>query len=339
MKIPITSTIKRKISDLAAWLDPTEGGELVNVKNSNLLVKLLAAMQAQRGWRRGFLDAQKNVPRLIEMGDALASSIFTASSAAPLPNKNNTIAIIAAYINSDLKLRGIVHNIKKIKPHCGKIIVVDIAENLTEPTVAKIMAAYDNIKVMSKNSSDLLYTEAWRVGLTDEWALTAEHFLLLTDSIVIIKDMQPLFAMAAADQGQHDRYGVLEVCETLPYISTTITLLNTPAKDFFVRYVEQTAPIAVALLNKKREAPKAYYEIYRKSIIVFVYESELSRHIKSRALFSFRQDKRLEGINLHFHDAALFREYLGRGYPLFAWKQLKRRAFRPLLEGYVPGNE
>ena len=113
------------------------------------------------------------------------------------------------------------------------------------------MAAYDNIKVMSKNSSDLLDMEAWRVGLTDEWTLNAEHFLLLTDSIVIIKDMQPLFAMAAADQGQHDRYGVLEVCETLPYISTTITLLNTPAKDFFVRYVEQTAPIAVALLNKK----------------------------------------------------------------------------------------
>ena len=113
MKIPITTTIKRKISDLAAWLDPTEGGELVNVRNSNLLLKLLTAMQAQRGWRRGFLEAQKNVPRLIEMGDALASSIFTASSAAPLPNKNNTIAIIAAYINSDLKLRGIVHNIKK----------------------------------------------------------------------------------------------------------------------------------------------------------------------------------------------------------------------------------
>ena len=170
MKVAIISTIKRKISDLAAWL---------------------------------------------------------------VSNKNNTIAIIAAYINSDLKLRGIVHNIKKIKPHCGKIIVVDIAENLTEPTVAKIMAAYDNIKVMSKNSSDLLDTEAWRVGLTDEWALTAEHFLLLTDSFVIIKDMQPLFAMAAADQGQHDRYGVLEISEDLPGPTNQHNFAKHAGKRFF----------------------------------------------------------------------------------------------------------
>ena len=59
MKIPITTTIKRKISDLAAWLDPTEGGELVNVKNSNLLVKLLAAMQAAGLETRFFGGAKK----------------------------------------------------------------------------------------------------------------------------------------------------------------------------------------------------------------------------------------------------------------------------------------
>ena len=339
MFITIKRKLSGKLSDIAAWLDETEGCELVDVRGSSLPVKLLSMIQAQLGWLQGRAQVQKNTPRLIEIGNALGRSIFAEPCDLPPPAQGNTLAIIAAYINSDLKLHGILNNIEKIKPYCDKIIVVDLAENLTAATTARILAAHDNIKTMVKSNSDLLDMEAWRVGLADDWVTSADYFLLINDSFFIYKDLQAFFAMAIQDQGQHDRYGILEGYNILPYIQTHITLLNRRAKDFFVSYVEQTAPLAVALLDKKRKSAKPYYEFYRKSIGSYAYECGLTRHIKSCALFSYRQDRRLRGINLYYHDAALFRDYMDKGFPLFHWKQLKRRALRPLIAGYLPGRK
>ena len=63
---------------------------------------------------------------------------------------------------------------------------------------------------------------------------------------------------------------------------------------------------------------------------MYLYEHGIARHIKSRALFSFRQDKRLgDGMNLCAYDASLFREYLDNGFPLFFLEAVKAARFSP----------
>ena len=236
------------------------------------------------------------------------------------PTKDNTLTIIATYLDSELRVEALLSIITNVKKHSNKIIVVNTIDNLSKKTAKRIQSQSEHIEIVHKKNTDFHDISSYIYVLKNKNDSSFQYFLLVNDSIHLIKNLDPFFDMVTNAHCKQNMHGILESSETGLHITSFFRLFDQSSKEFFLNYYQSTYKMIdkqISFLTKYKDATfRGYW------IILFVYEVKFSKYLRTSALFSFRNDKRLDKRNLHFFNFDVFREYITqKEYPLFKLRQ------------------